>query len=258
MTPAKTSSNISWSDTKTLSKITLIAKKVTYTALILIFTVSVAVGLYYLSERFTDKWWISTPASFAWMTACLTLASYHFKQSPFESIQKIPIDKAISNRTPASFTSMAISSIILGPLFFWTKNWDFTEYHKPNVANTVSKELRDHKFSKIARSYGNRFNNLIKYGFVPQEHKRELATIYKDYKGLQKEIKRLGIPEDDVKAAENYTSPHDKLPNENAYAYLRILAVENVIEARWKALLSQFEDYLPFPAVKPKIASLLN
>jgi len=82
---------------------------------------------------------------------------------------------------------------------------DWTQYHDRGVANEIMEDLFDEikvdkpqddktyrSFEVLAEEYGKHFKNLAKYGFIPSEDKGALIQLYKDYKPIRRDWKRLG------------------------------------------------------------------
>lgn len=236
--------NIRWNEAVTNYPYVLAAKKTTYVSLIIFVTGGIATGFYFLSKKFTDKWWLETPASFTWIVGSLVVTNYHLKKR-YERAKVIPTEQAmIHGRTPASATGMAASSLILGPLFFCTKNWDFTKYHDPDIANDITKDLRKYSFEDISKTYGNRFHKLIRYGFIESRHKPELDRLHRTEKEITKKLAKFR--ETDVSEAKNLPMPHPPL-SKNMGKILQLLNARKENEAAWKQLKAEIHPKLPEP-----------
>lgn len=92
-----------------------------------------------------------------------------------------------SYANPLHMIGKGLGYLFFGPFSFSVKHLDWTPYHDPTRANTISHDLSTKTFAELARDYGSRFGNLIKYGFINPKKSDALKTLYKTYKNLKRE-----------------------------------------------------------------------
>jgi len=131
---------------------------------------------------------------------------------------------------PTSLIGRGLAYLFFGPLMYAISKLDWTPYHDPIRANKISKNLEELPFYKLAEEYGLHFDNLIKYGFIPEKNEEELIALYEEYLPIKKEIdfwKEEGLEE----CAESKEAQEKK----------------ERLEEKWLDLKNKFDFSFPHP-----------
>ncbi len=131
---------------------------------------------------------------------------------------------------PASMIGRGLAYLFFGPLVYTVERIDWTPYHDPFKANKISNDLEKLSFEKIADEYGENFDNLIAYGFLPFNEKEGFMELYELYEPLKKEIafyKKEGLEE-----CQESVEAKDAI---------------KLLETKWGNLREKFLDQLPRP-----------
>ncbi len=86
---------------------------------------------------------------------------------------------------PTALIGKGLAYLFFGPLMYAVKHIDWTPYHDPICATRVSNDLKELPFDQVTRKYGDNFNNLIRYGFIPEDKRVELQHLHKEYQPIK-------------------------------------------------------------------------
>lgn len=219
----------------------LIIKKIAIAIILMANLAGIATGIYFLTLHFT----IPTQALIASPFIVGVLGAIAYLKIPTLGVTK---DNYTQYSNPALVIGKILAYLFLGPVTLFAKNTDFYPYHDPYFAERVSQELSKEKFDFVAKKYGPHFDHLVDYGFIPENYRDDLLSIYREYKPVRR---GLDFYEKEYGKAKKF--PHIKWRGQPG----ELKDAEDQILNRWNLLKGNFQKYLPHPEQPKKEFSSL-
>jgi hypothetical protein len=164
-----------WLERSTISARDLVLKKIAISIIALLNFAAVGTGVYYLVA------YIPIPAQALLVSPFIVGVLGALANIKFPTLG-ISSHNYTSYVNPLGLLGRVTGYLFFGPLMYVANRTDWTPYHDPIYANTLSTNLEEASFADIADNYGRHFSNLTRYGFIDERYKQKLKRLYKSYK----------------------------------------------------------------------------